>query len=84
MSIEGGLFQCFVHEFETGSVKKWDKHMTETYHPLEVKQQCPKCKEWNEETIPHPERYVERMHSNEKDVIVLKCRKCDLDNNNEI
>jgi hypothetical protein len=54
--------------------------MFEIYHPLQVNQQCKKCKEWNQETIPHPERYVERMHSNkpeDQNLIVLKCPNCD-------
>jgi hypothetical protein len=80
MSIEGGVFQCFVHDYETGSVKKWDKHMYEIYHPLQVNQQCKKCKEWIQDTVPHPERFVERMHSNkpeDQNLIVLKCPNCD-------
>lgn len=79
MSIEGGIFICYQHEYETGSVKKWDKHLYETYHPLNINQQCKKCGEWNQGTMPHPERFVERMHSNnpaDKDFIVLKCEKC--------
>lgn len=79
MSIEGGIFICYQHEYETGSVKKWDKHLTEKYHELVVNQQCKNCGEWNQATMPHPERFVERMHSNrpeDKDFIVLKCEKC--------
>ena len=80
--IEGGAFICYKHEFETQSVKKWDKHMYEIEHPtLDVNQQCKKCGEWNAEFgLLHPERFVERMHSNkpeDENVIVLKCPKCD-------
>ena len=82
MSIEGGAWICYKHEFETTSMKKWDKHMVELDHPLEVIQQCKKCGEWNKETLPtHPERFQERMHSNkeeDKNVILLKCPKCDV------
>ena len=83
MSIEGGTFICYTHEFETGSVKTWDRHMSEIPHPtLEVSQQCQNCKEWNiERGLLHPQRYVERMHSNNPDdkVIVLKCQFCGKD-----
>jgi len=81
MSIEGGAFICYIHEFETMSVKKWDQHMSEEEHELEVTQQCKKCGQWNKETLPtHPERFVERMHSNKPEdanVIVLKCPNCE-------
>ena len=85
MSIEGGLFICYQHDFETGSVKKWDKHMYEIYHPLNVEQKCLKCGETNNQTIPHPERMVELRHMGQdaikniigrKNVIVLTCQFC--------
>lgn len=80
MSIEGGLFQCYIHEYETGSVKAWDKHCFENGHVLQVNQQCKQCKKWNSDmSYPYPERYVERSHSNkpeDKDLIVLKCAHC--------
>ena len=81
MSIEGGIFICYQHEFETGSVKKWDKHLVEEYHPLDINQQCTKCGHWNQARMPHPEHYIERMHANNPDdkVIVLKCSKCGQD-----
>ena len=93
MVIEGGAFVCFIHEFETGSVKKWDKHLSEIYHALEVRQQCEKCGQWNSETIPHPERFVELSHMGKdqlkkeigrEKVILLKCPKCEDKSNNEI
>jgi len=82
MSIEGGAWVCYYHEFETSNIKKWDQHMYEIDHPtLEVVQQCKKCGQWNtERDLLHPERFQERMHSNkpeDKDVILLKCPKCD-------
>jgi len=83
MSIEGGAFICYKHEYETFSVKNWDKHMYEIEHPtLEVTQQCKKCGQWNvERNLLHPERFQERMHSNKEEdanVIVLKCPNCDV------
>ena len=83
MSIEGGAFICYKHEYETFSVKNWDKHMSEIDHPtLEVTQTCKKCGQDNiERYLPHPPRFVERMNSNkpeDKDVILLKCPKCDV------
>lgn len=78
-NLEGGAFICYQHEYETSSVKKWDQHCSETYHELQINQQCKKCGEWNYGTMPHPERYVERMHSNkpeDRDLIVLKCQFC--------
>jgi len=84
--IEGGAFICYKHEYETTSVMKWDKHMSEIPHPtLEVTQKCKKCGQWNtERNLLHPARYVERMHSikpEDQNVIVLKCPKCDTTNN---
>lgn len=79
MSIEGGIFICYQHEFETGSVKKWDKHMSEQYHELTINQQCKNCGKWNQSTMAHPPKFVERMHSNhpdDKDFILLKCSNC--------
>lgn len=79
MSLEGGLFICYRHDFETGSVKEWDKHCYEKKHTQDIVQQCPKCKEWNvDHEFPTPERMVERMHANNPDdkVIVLKCQFC--------
>ena len=85
MSIEGGLFECGSHEYVTGNVKKWDKHMHETYHPLNVEQKCTKCGETNYQTIPHPPRMVELRHMGpdrikqeigRKNVIVLTCQFC--------
>jgi len=80
MSIEGGRFICYKHQYETGDVKRWDKHLVEFPHELEVRQQCKKCGQWNKETLPtHPERFVERSHSNkpeDQDLIVLKCPNC--------
>jgi hypothetical protein len=81
MSIEGGVFICYQHEYETDSVKKWDKHCNEMGHTLEISQQCKRCGEWNNDMkYPYPERYVERMHSNKEEdqnVIVLKCLNCE-------
>ena len=81
MSIEGGAFICYTHEFETSSVKKWDSHMHEIPHPtLEYTQQCEHCLEWSTERgLLHPERYVERKHSakeEDQNFLVLKCQKC--------
>jgi len=80
MSIEGGRFICYQHEYETANVKAWDKHCFETGHTLTVVQQCKKCTEWIEQKeVPIPERFVERSHSNkeeDKDVILLKCPNC--------
>jgi len=80
LSLEGGRFICYMHEYETYDVKKWDKHCFEKNHTLSVNQQCKKCGEWNAvPDYPIPERFVERSHSNkeeDKDVIVLKCPKC--------
>jgi hypothetical protein len=87
MSLEGGAFICYRHEFETDSVKKWDKHCYETKHTCDINQQCRRCGDWNRvEDYPVPERMVERMHSNkeeDKDVIVLKCKNCGFDYNAE-
>jgi hypothetical protein len=80
MSLEGGRFICYRHEFETGSVKAWDRHCFDKGHTIDCTQQCKKCGEWNEvKDYPIPERFVERSHSNkeeDKDVLVLKCAKC--------
>ena len=80
MSLEGGAFICYRHEYETSSVKKWDQHCYETGHTLDINQQCKMCGDWNRvEDYPCPPKMVERMHSNkdeDKDVIVLKCEKC--------
>jgi hypothetical protein len=87
MSLEGGAFICYRHEFETGNVKTWDRHCFETKHTINTVQQCKKCGEWNSvEDMPIPERFVERSHSNkpeDQDVIVLKCPKCEGDNIHE-
>jgi len=81
MSIEGGIFICYKHEYETESVRNWDKHMYELEHELHVEQKCKKCGQWNSEILPtHPERYVERMHSSkpeDENVILLKCPNCE-------
>jgi hypothetical protein len=79
MSIEGGIFICYKHEYETHDVKKWDKHCHETGHILEVNQKCKKCGQDNiVRDYPYPERYVERAHSNlEDNVILLKCPNCE-------
>ena len=79
MSVEGGAFICYQHEFETGNVKKWDEHCHKAKHTLDVNQQCKDCGEWNtDHEYPYPERYVERSHANNPDdkVIVLKCKNC--------
>jgi len=80
MSLEGGAFICYKHEYETSDVKKWDKHCFEKGHTVDMVQQCKKCGEWNQvKDYPIPERFVERSHSNkpeDKDVILLKCPNC--------
>ena len=84
MSLEGGRFICYRHDFETDSVKTWDRHCYEFKHTLDAVQQCPKCKEWIvDHKFPMPERYVERSHANNPDdkVIVLKCQNCESLNN---
>ncbi len=88
MSLEGGRFICYRHEFETDSVKKWDEHCFKTQHTINAVQQCKKCNEWNTvEEMPIPERFVERSHSNkpeDQNVIVLKCPNCEDKDKNEI
>ena len=88
MSLEGGKFICYRHEFETGNVKAWDRHCHEFKHTVDAVQQCQNCKEWNEaKDYPYPERFVERSHSNkpeDQNVLVLKCSKCGDSTNNEV
>ena len=87
MSLEGGTFICYRHDFETDSVKEWDEHCYEEDHTLDIVQQCPECKEWNvNHEFPYPQRFVERSHANNPDdkVIVLKCENCGDLNKNEI
>ena len=80
MSLEGGAFICYRHEFETSSVRTWDRHCHEMGHTITINQQCRKCGNWNiQNDYPYPARYVERAHSNKPediDFIVLKCEKC--------
>ena len=87
MSLEGGAFICYRHEFETSSVKTWDRHCHEFGHTLDINQQCKMCGNWNrEENYPCPPRFVERSHSNKPEdtnVIVLKCKNCGFNSNNE-
>ena len=88
MSLEGGAFICYRHDFETNNVKTWDRHCHETGHTIDSVQQCKKCGEWNEvKEYPIPERFVERSHSNkpeDQNVLVLKCSKCGDSTNNEV
>ena len=83
-NIEGGLFICYRHNFETDNVKKWDEHCFEEGHTEDVQQQCKNCGEWNHDPeYPRPERMVERMHANEQNIILLKCENCE-GNTNEL
>lgn len=86
MSIEGGTFICYRHDFESDDVKEWDQHCFEEGHTIDATQQCKQCGEWNEiKEYPYPERFVELSHANTgKDVLVLKCSKCGEIDNNEV
>ena len=77
MSIEGGLFKCFIHDnFSTDNVKEWDDHCFTTGHTLTVVQQCPDCgKELKEDNHPYPEDYVKKAHSSQPSFF-LDCPDC--------
>jgi len=79
LSIEGGAFICYRHDYVTSNVKEWDKHCYETGHEEIVVQHCLICGNIKEGVIKRPERMVERLHSNkpeDENVLYLKCDKC--------
>ncbi len=73
MSIEGGNFICYIHDFETSKISEWNTHCTSTNHTEEGSTRCIKCdKEIKFSNLPfHP--FDAQGHKN----IVLKCPACE-------
>lgn len=76
MSIEGGEFNCYRHDFHTSNVQQWDEHCNTTGHTLTVEQLCADCSEPIKKVIPYPKRYVEKAHTGNASPISLECPKC--------
>ena len=74
MSIEGGAFECFKHDFKTNNVQEWDEHCYENEHTLTVKC-CPDCGCTQDKKISYPKNFVEKSHQG-KEVFQLKCEDC--------
>ena len=74
-NIEGGEFDCAIHDFKTNSVQEWDKHCYEEKHTVSVKQICEDCGNEIIEKIAYPKRFVEKSHQG-KEVIHLECKEC--------
>lgn len=72
MSIEGGNFICYSHNFETGKVSRWNEHCISTGHTEEGSTRCRDCdKEIKFKNLPfHP--FDEQGHKN----ISLSCPDC--------
>ena len=44
MSIEGGDFQCYVHDFKTANIEEWNEHCMDTPgHTEEGTTACTRC-----------------------------------------
>jgi hypothetical protein len=43
MSIEGGDFHCYIHDFRTDSIKSWNTHMMKQEHYDIVSTKCIEC-----------------------------------------
>lgn len=76
MSIEGGEFNCYRHDFHTINVQQWDEHCNTSGHKLTVSQICEDCGKTIEEVIPYPARYVEKAHGGGVSPIKVECPTC--------
>ena len=73
MSIEGGPFQCGIHDFETTEVEEWNKHCSEEEgHTEEGETVCRDCNQLIKfKNLPfHP--FDDQGHKN----ISLQCPEC--------
>lgn len=75
MSIEGGQFECSIHNYKTGDVEDWDEHCFKSKHTMKVIQRCEDCGEEIRKTIDYPKNFVKKSHAG-KEVIHLECPDC--------
>ena len=72
MSIEGGEFHCYRHNYKTDSVKSWNTHMMKEKHIDIVDTKCVSCG-----TPIHKEMPYQPIQADGSKNISLKCSKCE-------
>ena len=72
MSIEGGQFHCYLHDYKTDSVKSWNTHMMKEKHTDIVDTKCVSCGADIHREIPY-----QPIQADGSKGISLKCNNCE-------
>ena len=72
MSIEGGSFQCFRHNFRTDTIDAWNEHMSDEPHTDITDTVCIECGTRFSREIPY-----QAIQPDGSKNISLKCDECE-------
>lgn len=72
MSIEGGQFHCYIHDYKTDSIKSWNSHMMKQKHFDDVQTKCIECGADIQRQIPY-----QPIQADGSKGISLRCDKCE-------
>lgn len=72
MSIEGGEFNCSIHDFTTDSVEDWNQHMSDKPHKDITTTHCIECDTEFTREIP-----FQPIQADGSKGISLRCDECE-------